>query len=66
MNTRLTFSQKVRSFAIPGRHKNRVVSKNALAENIPGDDAYLYDNLDVIYAHMKNLKRELANASCPD
>lgn len=47
-------------------NKNRVVSKNAIAENLSGDDAHLYDNFDFIYAHMKNLKRKLTNAGCQD
>lgn len=47
-------------------NKNRVVSKNAIAENLSGDDAHLYDNFDFIYAHMKNLKRKLSNAGCND
>lgn len=47
-------------------NKNRVISKNAIAENISGDDNGLYDNFDVIYAHMKNLKKKLATAGCAD
>lgn len=47
-------------------NKNRVVSKNAIAENLSGDDAHLYDNFDFLYAHVKNLKRKLTNAGCED
>ncbi len=47
-------------------NKNRVISKNAIAENISGDSADLYDNFDFIYAHMKNLKRKLTAAGCDD
>ncbi len=47
-------------------NKNRVISKNAIAENISGDSADLYDNYDFIYAHMKNLKRKLTAAGCED
>ncbi len=47
-------------------NKNRVVSKNAIAENLSGDDAHLYDNFDFLYAHMKNLKRKLTIAGCND
>ena len=47
-------------------NKNRVISKNAIAESLSGDAAHLYDNFDFIYAHMKNLKRKLAAAGCPD
>lgn len=43
-------------------NKNKVISKNALAEHISGDDASLYDNYDFVYAHIKNLKRKLTEA----
>ena len=46
--------------------KNRVISKNAIAENISGDSVELYGNYDFIYAHIKNLKRKLAAAGCED
>jgi DNA-binding response OmpR family regulator len=41
-------------------NKNRVVTKNAIAEHLSGDDAEVFDNFDFIYAHMKNLKRKLS------
>jgi DNA-binding response OmpR family regulator len=47
-------------------NKNRVVTKNAIAEHLSGDDAEVFDNFDFIYAHMKNLKRKLADAGCRD
>jgi DNA-binding response OmpR family regulator len=47
-------------------NKNRVVTKNAIAEHLSGDDAELFDNFDFIYAHMKNLKRKLTDFQCPD
>jgi DNA-binding response OmpR family regulator len=47
-------------------NKNRVISKNAIAENLSGDSAELYDNFDFIYAHIKNLKKKLAAAGCAD
>ena len=40
-------------------NKNRVISKNAIAEHISGDEADVFDNFDFIYAHMKNLKKKL-------
>jgi len=45
-------------------NKNRVVSKNALAEYLSGDIADMLDNYDFIYAHIKNLKKKLADAGC--
>jgi DNA-binding response OmpR family regulator len=47
-------------------NKNRVISKNAIAEHLSGDDAMSYDNLDYIYSHMKNLKRKLNQAGCKE
>lgn len=47
-------------------NKNRVVSKNAIAEHLSGDDAEIFDNFDFIYAHMKNLKKKLNDAGSMD
>ena len=47
-------------------NKNKVVARNAIAEHLSGDDADLFDNYDFIYAHVKNLKKKLAEAGCPD
>lgn len=47
-------------------NKNRVVSKNAIAEHISGDVAEVFDNFDFIYAHMKNLKKKLTESGCAD
>ncbi len=46
--------------------KNRVISKNAIAEKISGESADVYDNFDFIYAHIKNLKKKLTAAGCED
>lgn len=47
-------------------NKNRVVTKNAIAEHLSGDDADLFDNFDFIYAHIKNLKRKFHEISAQD
>lgn len=47
-------------------NKNRVISKAALAEHLSGDMADMLDNYDFVYAHIKNLKRKLAEAGCKD
>ncbi|MBN8577766.1 MAG: response regulator transcription factor [Cytophagales bacterium] len=47
-------------------NKNRVVSKNAIAEHLSGDMAEVFDNFDFIYAHIKNLKKKLTEAGCED
>lgn len=45
-------------------NKNRVISKNALAEHLSGDMADMLDNHDFVYAHIKNLKKKLTEAGC--
>ncbi|MCD0487823.1 response regulator transcription factor [Pedobacter sp. MC2016-14] len=45
-------------------NKNKVISKSALAEHLSGDLADMLDNHDFIYAHVKNLKKKLAEAGC--
>jgi DNA-binding response OmpR family regulator len=47
-------------------NKNRVVSKNAIAEHLWGDDADQSDSHDFIYVHLKNLRKKLAEKGCPD
>jgi DNA-binding response OmpR family regulator len=47
-------------------NKNKTVSRSAIAAHLSQDDAGYYRGFDVIYAHMKNLKRKLAEAGCKD
>lgn len=47
-------------------NKNRIVSKIAVAEHLSGDMADMLDNIDFVYAHVKNLKKKLADAGCSD
>lgn len=47
-------------------NKNRVVSKNAIAEHLSGDNAELFDKFDFIYSHVKNLKKKLFEAGSED
>jgi DNA-binding response OmpR family regulator len=47
-------------------NKSRTISKAALAEHLSGDMADMLDNYDFIYAHIKNLKKKLAEAGCTD
>jgi DNA-binding response OmpR family regulator len=47
-------------------NKNRTISKAALAEHLSGDMADMLDNFDFVYAHIKNLKKKLADAGCND
>ena len=45
-------------------NKNKVISKNAVAEHLSGDLADMMDNHDFVYAHIKNLKKKLTEAGC--
>ncbi|WP_321332482.1 response regulator transcription factor [uncultured Bacteroides sp.] len=45
-------------------NKNKVVSKNAIAEHISGDMADMLDSHNFVYAHIKNLKAKLKEAGC--
>jgi DNA-binding response OmpR family regulator len=47
-------------------NKNRVVSKNAIAEHLLGDYADQMDNHDFIYVHLRNLRKKLAEKGCTD
>jgi len=44
----------------------RVLTKSTIAEHLMGDNADLFDNFDIVYAHVKNLKKKLRRAGCPD
>jgi DNA-binding response OmpR family regulator len=45
-------------------NKNRVISKNAIAEHLWGDD--IQGSNDFIYTHIKNLRRKLLEAGKKD
>lgn len=45
-------------------NKNKIISKNAIAEHLSGDIADMFENQDFVYAHIKNLKRKLADTGC--
>lgn len=47
-------------------NKNRVISKNAIAEHLSGEEAEAFDNFDFLYAHIKNLKKKLTAAGGTD
>jgi len=47
-------------------NKNRVVSRNALAEHLSGEHSEAFNNFDFIYTHIKNVKRKLVAAGCRD
>ena len=47
-------------------NKNRVLSKNAIAEHLWGDDMDMVDNHDFLYTHVKNLRKKLVLAGAND
>ena len=47
-------------------NKGRVVSKNAIAEHLWGDEMDMIDSFDFIYTHIKNLRKKLFELSGKD
>ncbi len=43
-------------------NSNRVLTKEAIAEHVWGDDSDLADSFDFIYTHLKNLRKKLHEA----
>lgn len=48
------------------RNKNRVVKKESIAEHLWGDHMDEAASFDFIYAHVKNLRKKLAQNDCGD
>lgn len=47
-------------------NKNRVLTKEAIAEHLWGDNIDLVDNFDFIYTHMRNLRKKLKKNGATD
>ena len=47
-------------------NKGRVISKNAIAEHLWGDEMEGTGNYDFIYTHVKNLRKKLIASGCGD
>lgn len=47
-------------------NKNKVITKNAIAIHLWGDDMDVADNYDFIYTHIKNLRKKLIQAGSTD
>jgi DNA-binding response OmpR family regulator len=47
-------------------NKNKVITKNAMAEHLWGDSMDGPSSYDVIYVHIKNLRKKLVNAGAKD
>lgn len=47
-------------------NKNRVLTRETIAEHLWGDDADQMDNFDFIYSHIKNLRKKLTDNGAGD
>jgi DNA-binding response OmpR family regulator len=47
-------------------NKNRVVTKESIIDHLWGDHSNMADTYDFIYSHIKNLRKKLLDAGCPD
>ncbi|APD06413.1 transcriptional regulatory protein [Flavobacteriaceae bacterium UJ101] len=47
-------------------NRNRVLTKETIAEHIMGDDMDLIDSFDFIYSHIKNLRKKIINTNIKD
>lgn len=47
-------------------NKSKVITKNAIAEHLWGDEIDLADDFDFIYTHIKNLRKKLIEAGAKD
>ena len=47
-------------------NKGKVISKNAIAEHLWGDEMDMLDSFDFIYTHIKNLRKKLTELSGKD
>lgn len=44
-------------------NKGRVISKNAILEHLSKESMMYFDNFDIVYTHIKNLKKKLSSMS---
>ncbi|WP_316809096.1 response regulator transcription factor [Pedobacter agri] len=47
-------------------NQGKVISKNAIAEHLWGDEIDMLDDFDFIYTHIKNLRKKLVEAGAKD
>jgi DNA-binding response OmpR family regulator len=47
-------------------NKNRVITKQSIAEHLWGDYVDAYDSFDFVYQHIKNLRKKILNAGGAD
>jgi DNA-binding response OmpR family regulator len=47
-------------------NRNRVITKQSIAEHLWGDQADLFDSFDFVYQHIKNLRKKMLEAGAID
>lgn len=47
-------------------NKNRVITKQSIAEHLWGDQADMFDSFDFVYQHIKNLRKKMIEAGSVD
>jgi DNA-binding response OmpR family regulator len=47
-------------------NKNRVITKQSIAEHLWGDQADMFDSFDFVYQHIKNLRKKMIQAGSRD
>jgi DNA-binding response OmpR family regulator len=47
-------------------NKNRVITKQSIAEHLWGDQADMFDSFDFVYQHIKNLRKKIMEAGAID
>ncbi len=47
-------------------NKNKVVTKEAIVQYLWGNEVEMVANYDFIYTHIKNVRKKLTEAGCPD
>ncbi len=47
-------------------NKGKVISKNAIATHLWGDEMDMNDNFYFLYTHIKNLRKKMLDANCKD
>ncbi|MCH4148664.1 MAG: response regulator transcription factor [Prevotella sp.] len=47
-------------------NSGKVISKMAIAEHLTGEMADMMDNFNIVFTHIKNLKRKLDSTGCPE
>ncbi len=47
-------------------NKNRVITKESIVDHLWGNHENFSDTYDIVYSHIKNLRKKLVESGCPD